>query len=131
MAAIPTPGEEDARRPNRERENLIGQQTRIVNRIKACLARWGIRNLKPTLRQAAERLETLRTPEGKALPPRCARTWRGCLVREQTREIEASRERRLEQASENESHAMIRPLARVVGVGIETADMLVHEILSR
>ena len=29
MAAIPTPGEEDARRPNRERENLIGQQTPI------------------------------------------------------------------------------------------------------
>jgi transposase len=54
MAAIPTPGEEDARRPNRERENLIGQQTRIVNRMKACLVRWGIRSFKPTLRQAAE-----------------------------------------------------------------------------
>ena len=53
------------------------------------------------------------------------------LVREQIREIEASRERRLDQASENEPHAMVRLLARVVGVGIETADMLVHEILSR
>jgi transposase len=52
-------------------------------------------------------------------------------VREQIREIEASRERRLDQASENKPHAMIRLLARVVGVGIETADMLVHEILSR
>jgi transposase len=53
------------------------------------------------------------------------------LVREQIREIEADRKRRLDQVSENEPHAMIRQLARVVGVGIETADMLVHEILSR
>jgi transposase len=136
MAAIPTPREEDARRPNRERENLIGQQTRIVNRMKACLVRWGIGNFKPTLRQAAERLETLRTPEGAALPPNTLGEMRRDmarlrLVREQIREIEASRERRLDQASENEPHAMIRLLARVVGVGIETADMLVHEILSR
>lgn len=133
MAAIPTPGEEDARRPNRERENLIGQQTRIVNRMKACLVRWGIRNFKPTLRQAAERLETLRTPEGAALPPNTLAEMRRDMarLREQIREIEASRERRLDQASENEPHAMIRLLERVVGVGIETADMLVHEILSR
>jgi transposase len=39
MDAIPTPDQEDAKRPNRERENLIGQQTRIVNRMKACLVR--------------------------------------------------------------------------------------------
>jgi hypothetical protein len=27
--------------------------------------------------------------------------------------------------------AMVRLLARVIGIGIETADMLVHEVLSR
>src|SRR4029079_19145022 len=37
MAAIPTLEEEDARRPNRERESLVGERTRIVNRIKAHL----------------------------------------------------------------------------------------------
>jgi transposase len=126
----------DARRQNRERENLIGQQTRIVNRMKACLVRWAIRSFKPTLRQAAERLETLRTPEGAALPPDTLAEMRRDmarlrLVREQIREVEASRERRLDQASENEPDAMIRLLPRVVGVGIETADMSVHEILSR
>jgi transposase len=136
MAAIPTPDQEDARRPNRERENLIGQQTRIINRMKACLVRWGIRNFKPTLRKASERLEALRTPEGESLPSNTlAETRRDMarlrLVREQIREIEADRKRRLDQVSENEPHAMIRQLARVVGVGIETADMLVHEILSR
>jgi transposase len=41
MAAIPTLEEEDARRPNRERENLVGERTRIINRIKSCLVRFG------------------------------------------------------------------------------------------
>ena len=47
------------------------------------------------------------------------------------REIEEARQKRLEQETESEAHAMVRPVARVVGVGIETADMLVHEVLSR
>lgn len=32
MAAIPTLEEEDARRPNRERQTLVGEQTRLINR---------------------------------------------------------------------------------------------------
>ncbi len=32
MAAIPTLAEEDNRRPSRERETLVGERTRIVNR---------------------------------------------------------------------------------------------------
>ena len=69
MAPIPTPEEEDARRPNRKREGLVGERTRIVNRIKSTLARLGIRSFKPTLRQAPERLARLLTPEGGPLPP--------------------------------------------------------------
>src|SRR5216110_3108286 len=69
MVAVPTIAEEDAKRPNRERECLVGERTRIVNRIKSTLARLGIRNFKPTLRKAAERLATVRTPEGMPLPP--------------------------------------------------------------
>src|SRR3954467_2185930 len=64
MAAIPTLEEEDARRPNREREGLIGERTRVINRMKAALAWLGIRNFKPTLRKAHGRVELLRTPEG-------------------------------------------------------------------
>src|SRR5215212_4820322 len=69
MAAVPTLEEEDARRPNREREGLVGERTRIVNRVRAGLVRLGLRGFQPPLRHAAERLETLRTPEGGALPP--------------------------------------------------------------
>src|SRR5213596_3943379 len=38
MAAIPTLEDEDAKRPSRERESLVGECTRIVNRVKANLA---------------------------------------------------------------------------------------------
>src|SRR6476646_8678977 len=34
MAAVPTLEEEDAKRPSREREGLVGERTRIVNRMK-------------------------------------------------------------------------------------------------
>jgi len=67
MAAIPTAEEEDARRPNRERENLVTEQTRIVNQIKSILTRFGIRSFRPTLRKAADKLDGLRTAEGMSL----------------------------------------------------------------
>src|SRR3954469_11749946 len=64
MAAIPTLAEEDAKRPNREHESLVGERTRLVNRIKGSLVRLGIRTFKPMLRRAPEHLGALRTPEG-------------------------------------------------------------------
>ena len=136
MAAVPTLEQEDAKRPNREREVLVGERTRIVNRMKGTLARLGIRGFKPTLRRAPERLETLRTPEGARLPPNTLAELQRDMarlrfVKEQIEAIEAARTERLEQAPEEGQNAMIRLLARVVGVGIETADMLVQEVLSR
>src|SRR5580700_6664791 len=94
MARVPTIAEEDAKRPNRERDCLVGERTRIVNRIKSTLARLG-------------------------------------FVVSQIREIEDARQKRLEQQPETGPHAMVRLLARIVGVGVETADLLVHEVLSR
>ena len=136
MAAVPTLEQEDAKRPNREREVLVGERTRLVNRMKGTLARLGLRGFKPTLRRAPERLETLRTPEGATLPPNTRAELQRDMARlrfvtEQIRAIEAARAERLEQAPETGPNAMIRLLARVVGVGIETADMLVQEVLSR
>ena len=136
MAAIPTLEDEDAKRPNREREGLVRERTRIVNRMKSCLARFGIRNFKPTLRKAAERLATLVTPEGVPLPPNTLLELRRDMARlrfvmDQIKEVEEARAQRLELAPQEKSHAMVRLLARVIGVGIETADMLVHEVLSR
>ncbi len=136
MAAIPTLEEEDAKRPNREREGLVGERTRIVNRMKSTLARLGIRGFKPTLRRAPERLAGLLTAEGTPPPPNTLAELRRDMARlgfvvGQIREIEAARLERLERHPEQGAHAMVRMLARVVGVGVETADLLVHEILSR
>ena len=136
MARAPTIGEEDAKRPNRERECLVGERTRIINRIKATLVRLGIRHFKPTLRKAAERLATLHTAEGMPLPPNVLAELQRDMARlgfvvSQIGEIEDARQKRLEQQPEAGPHAMVRRLTRVVGVGIETADMLVHEVLSR
>jgi transposase len=136
MARVPTIAEEDAKRPNRERECLVRERTRIVNRLKGTLARLGIRNFKPTLRKAAERLATLHTPEGSALPPNVSAELQRNMARlgvvvSQIKEIEGARQKRLEQEPETEPHAMVRHLARVVGIGVETADMLVNEVLSR
>ena len=136
MARIPTLEEEDTKRPNGERENLVSERTRIVNRMKSALARLGIRGFKPTLRKAPERLARLLTPEGAPLPPNTLAELQRDMARlrftmEQIREIEATRAARIAQHPEQANHAMILLLARVIGVGIETADMLVHEILSR
>jgi len=136
MAAVPSLEEEDAKRPSREHESLVAERTRIVNRIKANLARLGIRGFKPLLRSAAERLETLCTPEDVGLPPNTLAELRRDMallhfVREQIQQLEDARTERLEKAPGGGGNVMVRLLAQVVGVGLETADMLVHEALSR
>lgn len=136
MVAIPTTKDEDAKRPNREHESLVGEQSRIVNRMKATLIRLGIRGFNPKLKKAAERLDGLRTPEGEPIPPNTLAELRRDMVRrrlisDQIRQIEDARLARLKQAPDNGPHAMVRLLARVIGVGVETADMLVQEVLSR
>jgi transposase len=136
MVAIPTIKEEDAKRPHRERESLVGEQTRIVNRMKAALVRLGIRGFNPKLKKAAGRLEDLRTPEGEPIPPNTLAELRRDMERRQLiggqiRQIEDARLERIERAPSDRPHAMVRLLARVIGIGIETADMLVQEVLSR
>src|SRR3954454_2048493 len=136
MVAVPSAEAEDAKRPSRERESLVGERTRIVNRMKGALARLGVRGFKPELRSAPKRFETLRTPEDLPLPPNTLEEFRRdlarlAMVREQIAAIEQARLERLEQAPKTGPHAMVRLLASITGVGVETADMLVQEVLSR
>jgi transposase len=136
MVVVPTLAEEDAKRPSREHEELTGECTRAVNRLKAALARLGIRGFNPKLRKAAGRLEALRTPEGEPIPSNMLEEMNRDLahlafLRGQIRAIEQARLERLEQAPKTGTTMMVLMLANVIGIGIETADMLVHEILSR
>jgi len=136
MCAIPTFAEEDAKRPHRERQTLVDQQTSIINRIKATLTRLGIRNFNPKLKKAAERLEHLRTPEGEPIPPNTLAELhrdmqRKQLVAEQIKQIEKARLEQLKEAPKAGPNLIVLILMRVIGIGIDTADMLVKEILSR
>jgi len=136
MVAVPTLEEEDAKRPSRERENLVGERTRIINRMKSALVRLGIRGFKPELRRAPQHLEKLRTPENVPIPLRTLEELRRdmarlAMVRAQIEAIEQIRLQRLEQAPQDVAHAMVRMLANIIGVGVETADMLVREILAK
>ena len=140
MVAIPTMEEEDARRPSRERESLVNERSRITNRMKSALARLGIRGFKPHLRKVPERLAGLRISGGHGPAEANAssrefrrdawRGWQWSVSRSKTIEKNISRAAR---AGTRIQGRMRRCgcSPRVIGIGIETADMLVREILSR
>ncbi|MBV8526078.1 MAG: IS110 family transposase [Acetobacteraceae bacterium] len=136
MAAIPTLEEEDAKRPTREREQLVGKRTGIVNRMKAALVRLGIRGFNPKLRKAPGQLAALRTPEGSPIPPNTLAELQREMahlrfIGEQIRQIEDERLKQLKQAPQQGSNPKVLQLQRIKGVGIDSADMLTHEVLSR
>lgn len=139
MVAIPTIEEEDAKRPNRERDSLVTEQTRIGNQIKAILTRFGIHGFRLKLRRAEQQLKELHSAEGSLLPENSrAELFRHLarlhMVREQIGAIEKARLQKLEadhRDRKKSPHAMVRLIARVVGIGVETADMLVNEVFSR
>ena len=132
------------RLPKRTPSGPIGSASAWSRNAPACepheqrerLRPAGIRNFKPTLRNAAEHLAALHTPEGSPLPPNVAAELerdiaRLGLVISQIKQVEEVRRQRLEEQPESRPHGMVRLLARVVGIGTETADMLVNEVLSR
>jgi transposase len=114
----------------------VAEQSRLINRMKSTLVRLGIRSFNPKLKRAVERLETLRTPEGGTIPSNTLAELKRDMERrsficEQIRKIEEQRVERLKQAPNTGPNVMVRLLARVVGIGIDTADVLVHEMLLR
>ena len=136
MAVIPTIAEEDAKRPHRERESLVKQRTRTINQMKAILTQFGVRNFKPVLRKAAEKIGEVRTPEGVPLPPHAAAALRRHiehfrLISQQIKAIEKTRLQYLRQNPTDNFNNMVFLLVRIIGLGVETAEQLVHEILSR
>ena len=101
MVAVPTLAEEDAKRPSRDRETLVGEASRIITRVKAAFVRLGIRRFNPKLKTAAAGLEALRTPEGEPIPPNTLAALkrdleRHQIVKKQICEIEQTRLERLE-----------------------------------
>ena len=135
MVRVPTPEEEDAKRPHREREHLVQERTRFENRILALLATQGIRN-RPSLRTWERDLAALRTGDGRPLPKllsaevdRLRR--RLVLTMELIRELDAERAVALKVAPDDAACQKITLLRRIRGIGENFAAVLVREVLYR
>jgi transposase len=140
VVRVPTPEEEDARRPHRERENLIKERGRHVNRIKGLCAQQGILHYEPMRADRHERLAELRTGDGRPLPALLLAEIRRELARlelllEQIAELEVAREAALkaEQPDVTEAERMKRilTLRRLLAVGPESSTVLGHEVFFR
>ena len=136
MAAIPSEAEEDMREPGREREALVAFRIKVENQIESQLIRFGVTGFRPRLKKAAQKLEELRTFDGRVLPPRTMEKLRRLLAQhhllsDQLREIEEARQRVVTVVNPDHIERMIQVLSKIVGVGVETATALVHEVFSR
>src|SRR5215475_15250897 len=136
IGSVPTVAEEDGRCPHRERETLIKQRTSTANRMKSVLIQFGVRNFNPSLRKAPKKLDSVRTPEGIPLPSNAVAALqrhmeRFRIINEQIKAIERTRLQRLQRDPAEKFNAMVFLLVRIIGLGVETAEQLVREILSR
>lgn len=135
MVRIVSEVEEEMRRPGRERERLVGERLQLENRIENLLCLHGIVGFKPRLKKAVERLDGLRTFAGTPLPAKTMAELKRLMVRhrllsDQRREIEAERDRVVTIAEPDRAERMIQLLAHIVGLGVETATVLVREMLA-
>src|SRR3954469_1809475 len=78
MVRVPSPEEEDRRRRGRERERLVEERAQHPGRVKGLLMTQGVRDFQPARRGWRDRLQALRTGDGRPLP--------GCLKAEIARE---------------------------------------------
>ncbi len=136
MVQIPTLEEEDAKRPARERDSLVRERTSLVNRMKSILACLGITNFNIKLVKARQKLSSLRTPNGEPIPANTlAELYRDlerlALVRKQITAIEQALRQRLKKKPEQGANPLVLMLAKIFGLGLETAELLVHEVLTR
>lgn len=136
MAPIPSEEEEDLREPGRRRETLVKARLKVENQIASLLIRQGIAGFKPRLKNAETKLSELRTFDGRPLPANMTNSLRLLLAQHrllsaQLKEIEEAREQVVKVAEPDRLQLMILALARVFGVGVETATVLVYEVFSR
>jgi transposase len=136
MARAPSPDEEDRRRITRERKALTGERVQHVNRIKGLLFAQGIAGYEPLRRNRRERLDELRTGDGRALPEHLkAQIVRELdrldLLLEQIKAVEAARDALLAAAQNAATPTPAAMLLNVKGIGPEFAALLWSEGLFR
>jgi transposase len=135
MVRAPTPQEEDRRRICRERKTLTAERVEHVNRIKGLLFAQGITDYEPLPRKRRERLEELRTGDGRPLPTHLkAQIGRELdrleLTLQQIKSVETERDAVLSPSDEG-TPAPGAMLKRLKGIGPEFAGVLWSEGLFR
>src|ERR1051325_6376054 len=135
MTRAPTPQQEDRRRVCRERRTLVGERGRHVNRIKGLLFAGGVFGYEPLRKGRRERLEDLRTGDGRPLPVHLkAQIIRELdrleLVLAQLKTVAAERDALLKPAND-EMPSPAAMLAQLKGIGSETAVLLLSDGLFR
>ena len=135
MVKAPTPQEEDRRQICRERKTLTAERVRHVNRIKGLLFAQGISDYEPLRRKRRERLEELRTGDGRPLPQHLkAQIGRELdrleVILQQIRSVETERDALLS-PSKDGAPAPGAMLKSLKGIGPEFAGVLWSEGLYR
>ena len=135
MVKAPTPEEEDRRRICRERKALVVERVQHVNRVKGLLFAQGVFGYEPLRKGRRERLEDLRTGDGRPLPVHLkAQIIRELdrleVLLEQLKTVEAERDALLKPATDEAASPAVM-LARLKGIGPETAAVLWTEGLFR
>jgi transposase len=135
---IPTVEEEDAKRIERERKNLVEERTRIVGRIKGLLALHGIwLNSKRINKRLQGLLDTMMTGDGRRLPPFLRRDIERMIrhyefICGQIADAEADRKLTLTDETSSFPHRdKVQRLAMLGAVGETTATVLVAEVFHR
>jgi transposase len=136
MVQIQTLEQEDAKRPSREHDSLVRERTRLINRMKSTLVWLGITDFNIKLVKAGQKLAGLRTPNGDPIPPNTlAELYRDlerlAMVRKHIKAIEEARLKWLKEKPNHGANPLVLMLAQIRGLGLETADLQVHEVLTR
>ena len=142
MVIAPSPEEEDRRRIGRERQTLIAERVRHVNRIKGLLFSQGIFGYAPLRRDRRTRLAAMRTGDGRTMPAHMkAQISRELdrleLLLDQIKAVEAARDALLAKADKSEREAAagmphpVTMLLAVKGIGEEFAAVLWLEAFCR
>lgn len=123
---VPSEAEEDARRPERERDRLVKEQGAHVSRIKSLLVMHDVRPKRVGGKGWAQRLEALRLPANVHAEIK-RETERLALVDEQIRHLEREHAKALK-TSNDQAFAKERWLQRLRAMGPIGAWVLVAEV---
>lgn len=133
---VPTVEDEDRKRRNRERDYLIDERTAHTNRIKGLLHAQGVRDVMPMKPGFIDRLENLRTGDGRPLPQKLKEEIvreheRLCLLNRQLQAIEGNSRAELRAAQPGSREAKTVMLAKLKGIGMVGGQGLVNEVFYR